>query len=74
MRTTARTRSRRWRAAVLAIAGATLAACGDPCEDLQVICDRCQDPNKKADCERSVDEDSDDLCEQNIDSYDSICN
>lgn len=74
MRTTALTRDRWWRAAVVALAVGMLGACGDPCEDLQFICDRCQDPNKKADCERSVDEDSDDLCEQNIDSYGSICN
>jgi hypothetical protein len=49
------------------------AGCGDPCEDLQLICDRCQDPNHKAACEKSVDEDPDDVCEQNIDSYDAIC-
>lgn len=48
--------------------------CGDPCGDLQAVCDQCQDPNQKAACERSVDEDSDDVCEQNIESYGSICN
>ncbi len=54
--------------------GILVAGCGDPCEDLQAVCDRCQDPNQKAACERSVDDDPDDVCEQNIDSYDSICN
>jgi hypothetical protein len=53
---------------------AAAAGCGDPCADLQAICDQCQDPNRKAACERSVDEDSDDVCEQNIESYGSICN
>ncbi|MBW2455690.1 MAG: hypothetical protein JRI68_14320 [Deltaproteobacteria bacterium] len=64
----------------LAALGA-LGACGDACEDLQVICDRCQDPNHKASCEDFIDravyedhEDHDpDACEQQIDAFDDIC-
>ena len=52
---------------------ASVAACGDPCADLQVICDDCLDPNQKAACEESVDADSDETCEQNIDSYSNVC-
>jgi hypothetical protein len=50
-----------------------LAACGDPCADLQVICDQCLDPNQKAACEESVDSGADDTCERNIDSYSNVC-
>jgi hypothetical protein len=60
--------------AVAMVLGVGSGACAAPCTDLQAICDQCQDPNHKAACERSVDEDSDDVCEQNIESYDSICN
>lgn len=49
------------------------AGCGDACTELQEICDDCRDPNQKASCERSVDEDPDDVCEQNVDAYRNIC-
>ena len=48
-------------------------ACVSPCVDLQSICNACTDPNHKAACETSVDNDADDICEQNIDSYGNIC-
>lgn len=47
--------------------------CGDPCGDLQEICDLCVDPNQKAACEASVDDGADDVCEQDIDSYGNVC-
>ena len=47
--------------------------CGDACEDLQLICNSCIDPNQKASCEATVDGDSQDLCEQNIESFENIC-
>jgi len=47
--------------------------CGDPCGDLQDICDQCVDPNQKAACEASVDEGAVDVCQQNIDSYGNVC-
>lgn len=53
------------------LAGGT--ACGDPCADLQDVCERCSDPNQRAACERSVDEDPDEVCEQNLDAYGRIC-
>ena len=52
---------------------AGLAACGDPCAELQDICEVCNDPNQRAACERSVDEDPAEVCEQNLDSYQRIC-
>jgi hypothetical protein len=57
------------------VVGATLTivGCGDPCADLQEICDLCLDPNQKAACEESVDAGADDVCEQNIDSYGNVC-
>lgn len=71
-RVTARTRQ----AAGALLAFLTYAAasgCGDSCEDLQVICDSCQDPNQRASCERSVDEGVQDVCEQDVDSFGDIC-
>lgn len=56
--------------------GATLPAipgCGDACNELQTVCDRCSDPNHRAACEASVDEGVQDTCEQNIDSYGNVC-
>jgi len=64
-------------ALALLAALATLSGCGDACEDLQVICDRCLDPNQKLSCEtfidQAVDEDQSDICEEQIDAYDDIC-
>jgi hypothetical protein len=57
----------------LLIAFGPLSACGDSCEDLQVICDRCLDPNQKLSCEQSVDSDDQDHCDLQIDSFDDIC-
>jgi hypothetical protein len=50
------------------------AGCGDPCAELQDICNTCADPNHFAACESSVDLENDDECEQNIDSYGNVCN
>ncbi|MEM1032527.1 MAG: hypothetical protein AAF928_10140 [Myxococcota bacterium] len=55
-------------ASVLIVVG-----CADPCEDLQELCDSCADPNQRASCERSVDEDPSEVCEQNIDSFRRVC-
>lgn len=60
-------------AASLLVGLSSIVGCGDPCQDLQDICDQCLDPNQKAACEQSVDEGADDLCEQNIDSYSNVC-
>ena len=65
---------RSWMVGVACLVATSSVGCGNPCGDLQVVCDSCQDPNHKAACEQSVDNDSDDICEQNIESYDSICN
>ncbi len=54
-------------------AAAGLAGCSDACEELQTICDRCQDPYHRSSCEASVDEDVQDSCEQNIDNFNNIC-
>jgi hypothetical protein len=49
------------------------AGCDDACIELQDICNGCRDPNQKASCERSVDEDPEDVCELNVDAYRNIC-
>ncbi len=59
--------------AAVAVALSWITGCANPCGDLQAICDECSDPNKKAACELSVDEHTDDVCEQNIESYGTIC-
>ncbi len=59
---------------LLALLAMVASGCANPCGDLQAVCDSCRDPNQKAACERSVDEDSDEVCEQNIESYTTICN
>jgi len=51
----------------------SVAACGDPCAELQEICNTCADPNHFEACEFSVDSENDDDCEQNIDSYGNVC-
>lgn len=61
---------------IAALVGAmlpALAGCGDACDELQTVCDRCSDPNHRAACEASVDDGVQDACEQDIDSYDSVC-
>jgi hypothetical protein len=50
-----------------------VSGCGDACRDLQDICDLCQDPNHKARCERAVDDGVQEICEQDIESYEAIC-
>ena len=47
--------------------------CADPCEDLQPVCDVCIDPNHKAACERSVDQGVADVCQIDLDYFDSVC-
>lgn len=59
--------------ALLASLAFSSAACADPCTDLQEVCDDCRDPNQKARCELSVDEDPDDVCELNVDAYRNVC-
>ena len=51
----------------------TASGCGDACEELQPICDACQDPNQKNSCQYSVDEDDQEVCEKNIDDFGIIC-
>lgn len=47
--------------------------CSSACSELQDICDDCRDPNHRANCERSVDEDPEDVCELNVDAYRNVC-
>ncbi|MCA9625465.1 MAG: hypothetical protein KC731_40870 [Myxococcales bacterium] len=56
-----------------ALSPAMAAGCANPCADLQDICDDCLDPNRRAACEQSVDEDTDEICEQNLENYDNAC-
>jgi hypothetical protein len=58
---------------VLALSTVGLVGCADPCDELQDLCDQCLDPNQRASCERSVDEDPAEICEQNIDSFRNAC-
>lgn len=58
---------------LLAMSTTALVGCADPCAELQDLCDLCLNPDQRASCERSVDEDTDEVCEQNIDSYRTAC-
>jgi len=51
----------------------TASGCGDACEELQSICDTCQDVNQKYSCEESVDRGDQEICEKNIDDFGTIC-
>jgi len=63
------------RAAVFfcAVAMLSLTGCSGACEDLQVICDYCLDPNQRTSCEQSVDTGEGDVCERDFRSFCSIC-
>lgn len=37
-------------------------ACGDACEDLAPVCERCTDANTRASCEQTVEENVQDIC------------
>jgi hypothetical protein len=60
-------------ALALAFGAALFSACGDVCGELQEICDRCNDPNRKAACETTVDEGVSDQCDRGVESYRVIC-
>ncbi len=62
-------------AALVLVVAAALSAlgCGNPCVDLQEICDVCNDPDQKASCEGFVDRDVADACDSNIDNFNKIC-
>ncbi len=62
------------RALLASLAWLAVSGCGDACSELQDMCDLCQDPNHKARCEASVDDDVQDVCEQHVESYEAICN
>lgn len=47
--------------------------CGNPCADLQEICDRCQDPNQKASCETTVDSGDGEQCGKSEGDYEDVC-
>lgn len=59
--------------AAVALVSCFLPACGNPCEDLQLVCDKCKDANHKASCEASVDRDNQPLCQQDIENFNAIC-
>ncbi len=52
---------------------AFVAGCGDPCDDLQLVCDRCVDPVQLASCERIVDVGSADVCDVALEELEKIC-
>ncbi|MEM9694547.1 MAG: hypothetical protein AAGA56_18505 [Myxococcota bacterium] len=58
---------------VSCLLGFSLLGCSGPCEELLDVCGLCRDPNQRARCVRSVEEDPDEVCEQNIDAYRGIC-
>jgi hypothetical protein len=47
--------------------------CGDSCEDLQEMCDRCRDPNQKASCEQAVDSNDAKTCARNANDFEDVC-
>lgn len=51
----------------------TSTGCTGPCEELQGVCNFCEDPNHKASCESSVDRDDGDLCDQDVSNYCIVC-
>ncbi len=59
-------------ASVLALA-ALIGGCSDPCGDLQLICNRCNDPNHKDTCERLVDSGTHATCTEGIDNFNNVC-
>ena len=59
--------------ATLLVMALLTGSCGNPCVDLQDVCDLCNDTNQKASCEHFVDQDVSDLCEENIDNFNQIC-
>ncbi len=55
----------------LALAG--IGGCGDSCEELEPVCIRCLDVNQQDSCLDSVKEGDQEVCEKNIDDFDTIC-
>lgn len=74
-RSTVRARGSTVRALLLvtSLLGSVTVGCGDPCAELQPVCNRCQNVGHKLSCEQSVDEGDEDLCQQDIDSYELVC-
>src|SRR5262245_44785406 len=48
-------------------------ACGDACEDLAPVCDRCTDTSTRASCERTVDDNVQDVCSGLAAEYERDC-
>ena len=59
--------------AALFIAAIPSSGCAETCSELQLICDRCNNPDHKNSCEQSVDNADDEVCAQNIDNFNDIC-
>lgn len=66
-----------WRAVAWLATAAALAlassGCTTSCEELQAVCDECEDPAHKASCEQSVDRDDQELCDEDVTSFCAIC-
>ena len=61
-----------WLAAVAAL-GLASSGCTTSCEELQAVCDECEDPAQKASCEQSVDRADQELCDTDVTSFCAVC-
>jgi hypothetical protein len=50
-----------------------VSGCAEPCEDLQLRCERCVDPNQRASCEAFVDRAEPTTCESQLDVFMIVC-
>ena len=48
-------------------------ACGDACEDLAPVCERCPDANTRTSCEQTVEENVQDVCSAREGLYERDC-
>jgi hypothetical protein len=53
------------------VAGA--AGCGDRCDDLQQVCERCRDPNERGRCEDTVRSGDQTTCDNVTREYEDVC-
>ena len=57
----------------LAVPLALAGGCGDPCEDLQSICNDCADETYRNACQRDVDDNVQSLCDNRVAFYRQQC-
>ena len=58
---------------VVALLPSVLVGCGDSCEDLQEICDRCTDLDYRASCDSTVTQGNQSLCDARKPTFNEQC-